>query len=364
MGEAMSKRGKRLKTTGLLVAGIVLLSVVGLSYFAKNNPSIDQSTLDDIRSSKRGNMDASATGEDLQGKQSQEIDSQNTKLSIEDRLVNELKKFYGSTISRKSTQAKLLKVKEFVLQLFPKDGGKRFYAILKKAFPDLADEIINILLKMEKYKSWLEDNAHVLSEMSKLEKEGLIWEKRREILGEDAEEIWSEEVVAFEKKKQELRDTLRYLDGAEDLTIYEKLAEYEATLHDVYEDSPEAFVLQNKSLHAKVFFSIESVQNELKQLEPDQRQLEINNIRREMEFTQQDVERMEEVDAYREKRWENGLAYMEEREGLVQDIKGPELEQALNALQEKYFKHEAKTIRLEEEDGFYRFKRPRIYGRN
>ena len=104
--------GKKVKIIGLLVAGIVLLAVVGLSYFAKNNPSIDQSTLDDIRSSSKEHMTASVPGEDLQEKQPQEMDGRNTKLSIEDRLVNELKKFYGSTISRKSTQAKLLKVKD------------------------------------------------------------------------------------------------------------------------------------------------------------------------------------------------------------------------------------------------------------
>ena len=54
--------------------------------------------------------------------------------------------------------------------------------------------------------------------------------------------------------------------------------------------------------------------------------MEINNIRREMGFTQEEVERMEEVDAYREKRWENGLAYMEERDGLVRQYEGEELE--------------------------------------
>jgi hypothetical protein len=356
----MSKSsGKKVKIIGLLAAGIVLLFMLGLVYYAQKNPSIDPSASNTIRSSETDHMVAS-----LQEKQSRESAGVNKKPSIEDRLVNELKKYYGSTISQKSTQAKLLKVKAFVSQLYPKDGDKRFYAILKKAFPDLADEIISVLFKMEKYKNWLADNAHVLSDMSKLEKEGLVWEKRKEFLGADAEEIWSEEVVAFEKKKIEMRETLSYLDKADDLTIYEKLAEYESTLKDVYEDSPEAFVLQNKSLHAKVFFSIESVQNELKQMEPDQRQMEINNIRREMGFTQQDVERMEEVDAYREKRWENGLAYMIEREGLSKEYEGAKLETQLDAMREKYFKHEAKTIKFEEEDGFFRFKRPRIYGRN
>ena len=356
MGESS---GRKVKTVGLFIVCFVILSAAGLTYLNKKKHSHDQYVSGMIPSSDMNNRTAPPKEQ-----QSHESVSQHNKPSIEERLVNELRKFYGDTISQKSTQVKLLKVKAFVSQLYPKDGEKRFYAILKKAFPDLADEILGALVKMEQYKAWLEDNEHRLSEMNRLEKEGLIWEKRRELMGDDAEEIWSDEVVAFEKKKIELRETLSYLDEADDLTIYEKLTEYESTLKDVYEDSPEEFVLQNRSLHAKVFFSIESVQKELKQMDPDQRQMQMNNIRREMGFTQEEVERMEEMDAYRERRWENGLAYMEEREGLAKEFEGEELENKLDALRETYFKHEAKTIKFEEEDGFFRFNRPRIYGRN
>lgn len=184
------------------------------------------------------------------------------------------------------------------------------------------------------------------------------------LFGDDAEDIWSEEVARYEQRKMDVRDTIARLDDSNDTTIYEKLDEYQNSLNRAYEDSPEAYVLQNKDLLAKVFFGLNSVQNELKEMDPDQRKLEINSIRNEMGYTQAQIEKLEDFDDYRNRRWDNGLAYMEERDRIVRELEGPELETAINELRETYFKHEAKTIRIEEEDGFFRYTRKRVYGRN
>jgi hypothetical protein len=56
---------------------------------------------------------------------------------------------------------------------------------------------------------------------------------------------------------------------------------------------------------------------------------------------------------------------MEERKKVVEAFDGPEEKAQLKALREKYFQDEAQTIEFEEEnDGFFRFERPRYYGRN
>ncbi len=284
--------------------------------------------------------------------------------SLEDRLVDELKKFYGDSISKKSTQAMLVKVMEFLTNLDPQHGESRFYNILKRAFPDLADEIMSIVKKMAAYNRWYEENRQRLAAMTELERKGAIWEKRREIFGDEAEAVWSEEVFAYEERKQTMKETIGLLDDAYDLTTEEKLKIYMDTLNETYGNTPEAYALENKSLLAKVFFGIESVQNELKEMPPDQRQAEINRIRREMGFTEAQVEEHEKIDQYRNRRWETGLLYMQERDALLAESEGEALEEKLKALREKYFKHEAKTIELEEKDGFFRFKRPRVYGRN
>lgn len=346
---------KNVKITGVIIAGVILLSALGYCYFSGTGPSTDGYTLKDIQSGP-GHLPGKKYSERTMDKRAG--------LSLEDRLVAELQEFYGKTISEKSTQVLLLKIKNFLSGPYPKDGDLRFYNILKRAFPDLADEIMETLEKMEQYNLWVDENKHMLSQMSGLEKDGTLWKKRRELFGDDAEIIWSEEVLAYEKRKQEMRDAIRLLDGSDDTTIDEKLFVYKSSLNQAYEDSPEAYILDNTDMLAKVFFGIDSVQEELKQLEPDQRKQEINRIRKEMGYAQSQIEELEALDDHRDHRWENGLAYMDERERIVREFEGSQLDEQLKVLQEKYFKHEAKTIDLEEKDGFFRYRRARIYGRN
>ena len=70
------------------------------------------------------------------------------------------------------------------------------------------------------------------------------------------------------------------------------------------------------------------------------------------------------IDAYREDRWLNGLAYMEDRARIVETFEGETRDEELRVLRERYFAQEAPTIEAEERDGFFRFRRARVYGRN
>jgi len=349
-----------MKKAVVIVAAILLFCVIIFFSLSVLSPKKDNYVLKDIPSARTtGNRDipTPATRENA-------ANNNREQLSIEDRLVNELKKYYGNSIAEKSTQASLLKVRDYILSLYPEDGEARFYNILKRAFPELADEIMLTLNKLDKYNRWLKENEPRLAEMNELERKGAIWEKRRELFGDEAEDVWSEEVYAYEQRKQDMKETIRLLDESYDTTIEEKLDIYINTLNKTYEDSPEAYFLKNRGLLAKVFFGIDSVQKELSKMNPDRRQMEINKIRREMGYTQTQIENQEKMDAYHNRRWENGLNYMKERDALAEKFQGPELEEKLKTLREDYFKHEAKTIELEEKDGFFRYERPRVYGRN
>jgi hypothetical protein len=83
-----------------------------------------------------------------------------------------------------------------------------------------------------------------------------------------------------------------------------------------------------------------------------------------MGLTEDQIESLARRDAENERRWETGLLYMEDRERIVSEYDGHERQELLRQLREEYFGDEAGTIELEENDGFFRFKRPRIYGRN
>jgi hypothetical protein len=109
---------------------------------------------------------------------------------------------------------------------------------------------------------------------------------------------------------------------------------------------------------------MEPVQAELAALRPADRRARLDEIRAEMGFDEDEIARLRELDARRDARWERGLAYMEERRRLAATFEGDALEAELDHLRERTFAHEAQTIAREERAGFFRYERPRIYGRN
>jgi hypothetical protein len=120
----------------------------------------------------------------------------------------------------------------------------------------------------------------------------------------------------------------------------------------------------SKSTKAEMFFRLQSVQHELKTMEPSLRQERINAARSQLGFTDEQIQQLEQFDQDRNKRWDNGARYLEEREQLGKQYSGEEFAAKLQLLQQKYFAEESYTIALEEKNGFFRYKRPRVYGRN
>lgn len=285
-------------------------------------------------------------------------------VSFEDQLVKELIKYYGAAISEVSTQASLYDIRKNIIGSRP-DGREFFYSILKRAFPDLADEIQMTLDKLDLYHQWLMENDAVLAQLNFEERLAALWKKRIELFGEDAKEIWIDEVMATDSRKGKMLDTLDFINEAPDMTMNERLKLYKDTLDETYKGTPEQYFLDQKPILSKIFFSIDSVQDELKQMTPEERQTAINNIRRDMGFTEKMIQDMEEIDTDNNRRWEVGLTYMEERKQVVEQYQGEQQKEKIQELREKYFGEEASTIQAEEEnDDFFRFERPRYYGRN
>ncbi len=347
------------------IIGIVLAMVIGLACFILSEPEQDMTAIMPVQSTPSRVAASPVLPVGYDDAETTPMKPEMPNASIEDRLVLELQRNYGKTISSISTQAALLDVKKYVSSLFPgEDGRAKFYMILKRAFPDLADQIMATIDKLEEYERWLADNEGFLASMTALERLNALWEKRHELFGEDAEEIWTGELLATEARTGAMQDIMSVLGESRDMTIEEKLDMYQDALRQTYENSADAHVLDQHFMLAKVFFSIDSVQEELTALSPEQRQFKINQVRREMGFSEEEIENMEVLDADRSRRWETGLKYMQEREAIASQFEGAQQEEQLQALRAKYFQDEAKTIELEEKEDFFRFKRPHIYGRN
>jgi hypothetical protein len=281
-----------------------------------------------------------------------------------DRMVREFKKYYGNTISEKATQAGIIGIREFVVGTHPSNGRSVFYTILKRAFPAYADEIMDTLAKLDEYNRWLAENKDLLLKMSASERSAALWKKRRELFGDDADKIWKGDMLATDARKAQMQDALSALDQDDGTSLDDKLQVYAGALRATYKDSPEAFILDQPELLSKVFFTIDSVQDELKKMSPEQRQQTINGIRRQMGSSDEEIERMAARDTDNERRWQAGYQYMQKRDEIAKQYQGDEQEEKLGELREQSFGNEANTIEREEKDGFFRFQRPRIYGRN
>ena len=160
-----------------------------------------------------------------------------------------------------------------------------------------------------------------------------------------------------------MHDIFGQLDQSKGMSIDETLYQLRTALSENNEGSIQA-LSSNGGKVAHAFFNLESVQQTLKTLSAEERQLEINKVRRELGYDEEQIAKQQVKDENRNKRWDNGLNYMSEHTALLETTSEADLPEALVVLREKYFQQDAVTIQKEEESEFWRFKRPRKFGNN
>jgi len=345
--------------TLFVVAGLIAVALVSKKSLEVSNAGSSQSinatfsaNTDQLPSSQAKPDTASVPGKSLS-----ELEK------FEAELISKLRATYGARIQELNIQASLIKVKYYLINQNALNGAEQFIRIIRAAFPQHAASILSIVEKLEVYNDWLEDNQAMLADLSMAAQKGAVWQKRRELFGDDAVIIWSEEHAELSQKKTKMQNVIHKLDQSYDMSIDEKLYQLQIAISENQEGSVQGAML-NKGMLSQAFLNFDSVQQTLKQLPAEERQLEINDIRRQLGFDEDQIVSLQEKDEVRDARWENGLAYMSERSELVASMSEAELPEALSSLREKYFKHEAYTIQKEEESDFWRFKRPRKYGKN
>lgn len=280
-----------------------------------------------------------------------------------DELAVDWLERYGETIQDPAVQARFAGLRNEVLLAYPDQGEAIFLRALWLAFPSFAQDILTLLARLQEYQQWLVDNDLQLRDMPVLTREGAKWQKRLQLFGPDAELIWADEKAMWDERKRAVQQAMETLNRASENSLDETLFQLQAAIEENYGSSWQGLVMDN-GVVANVFFGFESVQARLRALPQDQRQQQINRVRSSLGYSPEQVRRLAERDQRRNQRWDNGLAYMEERTALTRTLAGNELVAALADLQELYFRHEAVTIAQEEADGFFRYQRPRYFGRN
>jgi len=275
-------------------------------------------------------------------------------------LIALLREKYGSKIHSPYIQVKML---EQLIKLYREKSKDTWQAeileVLRVAFPDRYAELAANLQHWLDYEKWMTDNRTRLTGLSAAEQRQAIWDERNALFGkEGASQIWASEL-----KGQALSDALAAIDAQPNLKIPEKLAQYKASLEDLQQEHTEQFMEAHRQELMNRFLDLDSVQNQLSSLDAQARTQSLREIRQGMGLNPEALARWDVLDHERDARWEDGAKYMQER-ALLEKYSGPDREQKFQSLREKYFSTEAEIIGQEEASGFFRFTRPRKWGRN
>jgi hypothetical protein len=268
---------------------------------------------------------------------------------------------FGEKLKEPYVQIKMLEdLMRFFQKRYPDRWQEELLAFLKKAFPEMYDELAAMLRNRVDYEKWVKDNDSYLRGLNDKERRTAMWDARNRLFGKEAaERIWASEL-----KNQALSDTLVALDAKQDANLTQKLSTYKQRLHEIYGEQTDTYLERHRQETMNRFLDLSSVQQELTAMTPPERSQNLRTIRKEMGLDEEALKRWDELDKTRDSRWDAGARYLAEREALAKQLSGPELEVKLQELRARYFSTEAEIIAQEEASGFFRFERPRQWGRN
>lgn len=280
-------------------------------------------------------------------------------LSDEDRqFARQLRERFGLHLGDKHAQIRLV---EQVLAYLEAHGLARdldhAYALLKEMFPELADALFAKLQGLLTYDDWLGQTREQLAQLPAADRREALWSARRQIFGDDATEIW-----AGELRSEQLRTSLDALESQPQLTTHEKLDRYVAAIQEAYGDRAPDVIGRSQTELLDQFMTLQSVQEDLAAMAPDQRRETLHQIRGTLGMDDAALRRWDDLDRTRDQAWDAGQQYLRERQQLALQFPAVEQDQRLRDLQDRLFGAEAETIRAEEAAGFFRFRHPRRIG--
>lgn len=276
-------------------------------------------------------------------------------------LIAYLQQRFGPKLKSPYIQLRMLeKLIRYYQARSPDRWEQAVLDVLRAAFPEQYEELAANLRRWIEYERWMAANQGDLQKLGSEDRRANLWQERNRIFGKEvAEQIWASEL-----KNQAVASRLAAIDARTGATISEKLSQYKESLGELYGDKSEAFLERHRHEAMMRFVELPSVQQELSAMTPEQRAQSLREIRSGMGLENDALERWGALDRERDARWAAGAKYMEEREALAKQYSGAALEEQLKGLRQRYFGAEAQTIGEEEQSGFFRFSRPRVWGRD
>lgn len=186
------------------------------------------------------------------------------------------------------------------------------------------------------------------------------WEKRDELFGKAADEIWQSE-----ERNYRLTESLKWIDD-QNGTPQSKARSFVGAIESTYGRQAPVMMAQHRQEITDHFMRLSSVQEDLSQLTPGQRNQTLTRIRKTLGMDTPALTRWHQLDESRDTLWQKGHSYETRRSQLMEQLPpGPERSQALNQLRRSLFGPVmADTLANEEASGFHRFEQPRVFGQD
>jgi ribosomal protein L29 len=278
-----------------------------------------------------------------------------------EQLVTVMREKFGPKLHEPSAQVRML---EELMRYFQKRSPDRWreelLAFLQRAFPEQYEQLAATLRNRLDYEKWVRDNDAYLRGLSPEQRRAALWDARNRLFGKEAAEaIWANEL-----RNQNLADTLAALDAKPEASVTEKLSAYKQRVSELHGEKAEAYLARHQQELMNRFLDLSSVQRDLSAMTPEARSQQLRTIRKEMGLDEEALKRWDALDQTRDDRWSAGTRYMAERAALSRELSGEALEARLQEVRARYFGPEADIIAQEESTGFFRFERPRVWGRN
>jgi hypothetical protein len=228
---------------------------------------------------------------------------------------------------------------------------------VKLVFPANIDCLMKMSNKIALYDRWFKGATAMLYTKGAQEREGIIRGKRSEIFGPDAEKIWPDNV-----KVDTISRVMKALNRVKGASLQQKLAFLLDTIRQEYASNADAYIKDHRQDLLEGFLKLQSVQSDLKRMRIQERRQNLRTIRQSFGMDEGALSKWDSLEKAREKSWEKGVLYMNERQEVMDSVPAELREIVLHELRVKHFGNEAATVAAEEKAGYFRFKGKRLFG--
>jgi len=283
-------------------------------------------------------------------------------ISDEDKLkaakIKFLKGQYGAKIDNPYWQIKMIdQLMGLMKKEFPLSWESELIKLFHEVFPEYAEALTKKLYAHIEYIAWIDSLKNDLTFENRDDRRQALWDKRLELFGDEAYEIW-EAALKQDKFDAQMESLAQSTDS-----FNEKTEQYLNSMKEVFGEN----VLQagHKTQIINHLLTLENVQNDLRSMSAEERRVQLRNYRESMGLDDAALTRWDSLDQKRDLMRETGTLYMEERNRLAQTYEGDALSDKVKALQlDAFGETEAKAIYNEEQSGYYRYNSLQKFGFN